>query len=72
VYRASSMRNLSQFNARPEEFTKYLKDEKGLDLTGNFNIVKLMAVFTGLVFAGLGGWWLHNYFKIKKSVNYRH
>jgi hypothetical protein len=66
------MRNLSQFNARPEVFTKYLKDEKGLDLTGDSNIVKLMMVFAGLIFAGLGGWWLYNHFKIKKSVNYRH
>ena len=35
TYRASSMNNLVQFSQRPEEFTKYLKDEKGINITGD-------------------------------------
>ena len=67
TYRANSMNNFVQFRERPEVFAKYLKDEKGVDITGNFDIVKMMLVFAGLVFAGLGGWWLYNHYKNEKD-----
>ena len=67
TYKVNSMRNLDQFNQRPEEFTKYLKDEKGVDITGNSGIVKILLIFSGLLFAGLGGWWLYNHYKNEKD-----
>jgi len=57
------MSNLSQFNQRPEEFTKYLKDEKGIDITGDSGIVKAFLIFGGVIIAGFGGLWLYNHYK---------
>jgi len=67
TYKVNSMRNLEQFNQRPEEFAKYLKDEKGINITGNSGMVKILLVFSGLLFAGLGGWWLYNHYKNEKD-----
>ena len=67
TYRVNSMNNLAQFNQRPEAFTKYLKNEKGVDINGNSGIVKILLVFAGVVFAGLGGWWLYNHYKNKNN-----
>jgi len=63
TYRASSMKNFVQFKERPEEFAKYLKEEKGVDITGNPGIVKIILILGLLGFAGLGGWWLYNRYK---------
>ena len=63
TYHANSMNNFVQFRVRPEEFAKYLKDVKGVDITGNSNIVKILLILGGLGFAGLGGWWLYNRYK---------
>jgi hypothetical protein len=68
TYKANSMSNLVQFNQRPEEFAQYLNDEKGVDITGNSSIVKMMLVFAVLIFAGLGGYWLYKHYKNGKDV----
>jgi len=57
------MNNLAQFNQRPEEFVKYLNDEKGVDITGNSGIVKAFLIFGGVVIAIFGGLWLYNHYK---------
>jgi len=62
------MNNFVHFKYRPEEFVKYLKDVKGVDLTGNSGIVKMMLVFAGLIFAGLGGYWLYKHTKMEKML----
>ena len=67
IYRVNSMNNLTQFNQRPKEFVKYLNDEKGIDITGNPNIVKIFLVFGGVVTAIFGGLWLYNQYKNKKN-----
>jgi len=67
TYRASSMNNLAQFSQRPEEFTKYLKDEKGINITGNSGIVKTFLIFGGVITAIFGGWWLYNQYKNRKN-----
>ena len=61
--RANSMNNFVQFKDRPEEFEKYLKDVKGVDITGNSGIVKAILILGLLGFAGLGGLWLYNHYK---------
>ena len=55
TYRASSMNNRAQFNQRPEEFTKYLKDAKGIDVTENSSIVKAFLIFCVAMIAIFGG-----------------
>ena len=67
TYKANSMSNLTQFNQRPEEFAKYLKDEKGVDITGNSSTVKSILILSGLMFAIFGGWWLYNHYKNGKD-----
>jgi len=57
------MNNLAQFNQRPEEFVKYLNDEKGVDITGNSGIVKAFLIFGGVMIAIFGGLWLYNHYK---------
>ena len=69
TYRASSMNNLAQFNQRPEEFTKYLKDEKGVDITGTSGIVKIFLIFGGVMIAIFGGLWLYNHYKNGRNDN---
>jgi len=63
TYRASSMNNLAQFNQRPEEFATYLKEEKGVDITGNPGIVKAFLIFGVAMIAIFGGWWLYDHYK---------
>ena len=63
TYRANSMRNFVQFKERPEEFAKYLKDEKGVDITGNSGIVKAFLIFCVVMIAIFGGLWLYNHYK---------
>jgi len=67
TYRASSMNNLAQFSQRPEEFTKYLKDEKGINITGNSGIVKIFLIFGGVMITIFGGLWLYNQYKNRKN-----
>jgi len=67
TYRTNSMSNLTQFNQRPEEFTKYLKDEKGVDITGNSGIVKAFLIFGVAMITIFGGWWLYNQYKNRKK-----
>ena len=55
TYKANSMSNLAQFNQRPDEFAQYLNEVKGVDITGNSGIVKIILILGGLGFAGLGG-----------------
>ena len=55
TYRANSMNNFVQFKDRPEVFAKYLKDEKGVDITGNSGIVKTFLIFGGAMIAIFGG-----------------
>ena len=49
TYRANSMKNFVQFKERPEEFAKYLKEEKGVDVTGNSGIMKAFLIFGGVM-----------------------
>jgi len=60
---------LTQFNQRPEKFTRYLKDKKGIDVTGNSNIVKAFLIFGVVIFAIFGGLWLYNHYKDRKNSN---
>ena len=69
TYRANSMSNLTQFRQRPEEFTQYLKDEKGVDVTGNSGIAKTILVLVGLMIAVIGGLWLYDWYKNRQSSN---
>ncbi|MDH3313353.1 MAG: hypothetical protein OEM28_09455 [Nitrosopumilus sp.] len=63
TYRANSMNNFVQFKDRPEEFEKYLKDVKGVDITGNSGIVKAFLIFCVAMIAVFGGLWLYNHYK---------
>ena len=63
TYRANSMRNFVQFKERPEEFAKYLEEEKGVDITGNSGIVKAFLIFCVVMIAIFGGCWLYNHYK---------
>jgi len=63
TYRANSMNNFVQFKDRPEEFKKYLKDVKGVDITGNSGIVKAFLIFCVAMIAVFGGLWLYNRYK---------
>ena len=67
TYRANSMGNLAQFNQRPEEFVKYLKDEKGVDVIGNSSILKTFLIFCGTIVVIFGGLWLYNHYKNRKN-----
>jgi len=67
TYWTNSMSNLTQFKERPEEFTKYLKDEKGIDMTGNSVMWKILFIIVGVAFAGFGGWWVYNHYKNRKD-----
>ena len=53
TYRANSMRNLEQFSERPQEFETYLKDEKGIDISGKTSTAKIVLIVIGIVLAGL-------------------
>ena len=57
------MKNFVQFRERPEEFAKYLEEEKGVDITGNSGIVKAFLIFGGVMIAIFGGLWLYNHYK---------
>ena len=67
TYRASSMKNFVQFKERPEEFKKYLKEEKGVNIAGNSGIVKASLIFGGVMIAIFGGLWLYNQYKNRKN-----
>ena len=63
------MNNFVQFKDRPEVFAKYLKDEKGVDITENSGIVKDFLIFGGAMIAIFGGLWLYNHYKNGKDDN---
>ena len=64
--RANSMRNLNQFSDKPEEFSTYLKDEKGIDITGNTNATtKIVLIVIGIMLAGLGVLYFYDRYKNK-------
>ena len=67
TYKAASMNNLKQFNQRPEEFAQYLKDEKGVNVTGNPEIGKILLILAIGVFTVLGGAWMYNHYKNRKD-----
>jgi len=69
TYKANSMSNLTQFNQRPEEFAKYLKEEKGVDIAGNSGIVKAFLIFGGAMIVLFGGLWLYNHYKKREDEN---
>ena len=48
------MKNLEQFSNRPQEFETYLKDEKGIDISGKTSTAKIVLIIVGIMFAGLG------------------
>jgi hypothetical protein len=55
TYRANSMNNFVQFKDRPEEFSKYPKEVKGVNIDGNSNLIKVLLILGGIGLAGLGG-----------------
>jgi hypothetical protein len=57
------MKNFVQFKKKPEEFAKYLKDVKGVDITGNSGMVKAFLIFCIAMIAIFGGLWLYNHYK---------
>ena len=61
------MNNFVQFKDKPEEFAKYLKDVKGVDITGNSGIVKAFLIFGAAMIAIFGGLWLYNRYKNRKN-----
>lgn len=63
TYRANSMKNFVQFKEKPEEFAKYLKDVKGVNISGNSGIVKAFLIFCVAMIAIFGGVWLYNQYK---------
>ena len=67
TYKANSMNNFVQFKDRPEVFAKYLKDEKGVDITGNSGIAKTFLIFGVATIAIFGGLWLYNHYKNGKN-----
>ena len=67
TYRANSMKNFVQFKERPEEFAKYLKEEKGVNITGNSGIAKTFLIFCVAMIAIFGGLWLYNQYKNRKN-----
>ena len=67
TYRANSMKNFVQFREKPEEFAKYLNDEKGVDIAGNSGIAKAFLIFGGVMIAVLGGFWLYNHYKNERK-----
>ena len=67
TYKANSMSNLTQFNQRPEEFAKYLKEEKGIDIAGNSGIMKAFLIFGGVMIVLFGGLWLYNRYKNEEN-----
>ena len=69
TYKANSMSNLTQFNQRPEEFAKYLKEEKGVDIAGNSGMVKAFLIFGGVTITIFGGLWLYNHYKNERKDN---
>ena len=58
---------LRQFSQRPEEFAQYLKDEKGVNITGNSGIVKVLLILAIGFCAVLGGAWLYNHYKNRED-----
>ena len=67
TYKANSMSNLTQFKQRPEEFAKYLKEEKGIDIAGNSGIMKAFLIFGGVMIVLFGGLWLYNRYKNEEN-----
>jgi len=63
------MNNFVQFKDKPEEFKKYLKDVKGVNVTGNSGIVKAFLIFCGVMIAVFGGLWLYNRYKNERKDN---
>jgi len=69
TYRANSMKNFVQFKERPEEFARYLNEEKGVNIAGNSGIVKAFLIFCVAMIAIFGGCWLYNHYKNKNNKN---
>ena len=61
------MKNFVQFKERPKVFAKYLKEAKGVDITGNSGIVKILLIFGGVMIAIFGGLWLYNRYKNEEN-----
>ena len=60
MYKVNSMRNLNQFNNKPQEFETYLKDEKGVDITGKPSTAKIILIVVGIILTGLGLLYLYD------------
>ena len=69
TYRANSMKNFVQFKERPEEFARYLNEEKGVNIAGNSGIVKAFLIFCVAMIAIFGGLWLYNRYKNRNHNN---
>ena len=63
------MSNFVQFRERPEEFARYLNEEKGVNITGNSGIVKAFLIFCVVMIAIFGGLWLYNHYKNERKDN---
>ena len=69
IYRANSMNNFVQFKDRPEVFAKYLKDVKGVDITGNSGIVKAFLIFCMVMIVIFVGLWMYSRYKNRNDNN---
>jgi len=69
TYKANSMRNFVQFKERPEEFAKYLKDEKGIDISGKTSTAKIALIIVGVMLAGLGILYFYDRHKNRQDGN---
>ena len=58
-----------QFKERPEEFAKYLNEEKGVNIAGNSGIAKAFLIFCVAMIAVFGGLWLYNHYKNRNDNN---
>ena len=67
AYHVNSMRNLAQFNDKPQEFVQYLKDEKGIDIVSYSKLTKKIWIITGFIIVMVVGLYLYDWYKNKKT-----
>ncbi|MDH3204923.1 MAG: hypothetical protein OEL81_09645 [Nitrosopumilus sp.] len=67
TYHVNSMKNLGQFSDRPQEFETYLKDEKGIDISGKTSTAKIALIIVGVMLAGLGILYLYDRYRNRQD-----
>ncbi|MDH3341466.1 MAG: hypothetical protein OEL84_09335 [Nitrosopumilus sp.] len=59
--------NQEQFSDRSQEFETYLKDEKGIDISGKTSTAKIALIIFGVMLAGLGMLYLYDRHKNRQD-----